>query len=37
MTWFVIGIALAALLGLLAVVGGADTRDGEDWATHRHV
>lgn len=37
MIWLILGIALMAVLGLLAVVGGADTRDGQDWATHRHI
>lgn len=28
------GIFVVALLGVLAIVGGADTRDGEDWQHH---
>jgi len=34
MTWLLIGIVAVALLGLLATVGGADTRDSDDWAIH---
>jgi len=34
MTWLLIGIVAVALLGLLSVMSGADTRDSDDWATH---
>ena len=37
MTWLLIGIAVLALVGLLAVVSGADTRDSDDWATHPRI
>ena len=34
MTWLLIGIAAVVVLGLLAVLSGADTSDSDDWATH---
>lgn len=34
---FFFGIFVVALLGVLAVLGGADTRDGRDWHHHRPV
>ena len=34
MTWLLISIAVVALVGLLAVMNGADTSDSDDWATH---
>ncbi len=37
MSWLLIGIVIVALIGLFAVTGGADTRDGNDWATHPRI
>lgn len=34
MTWLLIGIVAFAILGLLAVMNGKETSDGDDWATH---
>jgi hypothetical protein len=34
---FLFGIFVVALLGVLAVGGGADTRDGRDWRNHRAI
>ena len=35
MAWMV--IAAVALIGVLALVAGVDTSDGDDWATHPRV
>lgn len=37
MTWILIALVALSLLGLLAIVNGADTRDGEGWARHRPI
>ena len=33
--WVVLAIGVLVVLDLLAVYGGADSRDGNDWMTHR--